>query len=352
MSLTRERRKARQHVAALLLLSLATPVTVAGCSAFTSSADTPREKPRYQRNGVGPSSQLPARTGGDWDAGKRGLRDPSTCVVTINGLQEQLVKIQSCFCSDEALADVDLRTKVRCDNEDETRHDCEEIYNAVMASVYTRNESEKEKCQHLAPQLHHSTEVTLALAELARGVASLADGKLAKTCTGVHMRVVCASDYRAIDPPFHTDKCPFRGYVTLAGQGTQYMDETCLPHEYAALRTLGVDGLQSVSGQRKVDSLKSAKGLEFIVMKGDTYDAPPSEDYSPSASDKLLNRFWTRSAACVHRSPPSHDGGGDRRRVILSLDLADGVDDQEWHEARRKRSWRSGMTQRKSHLVS
>ncbi|EJK66988.1 hypothetical protein THAOC_12031 [Thalassiosira oceanica] len=31
--------------------------------------------------------------------------------------------------------------------------------------------------------------------------------------------------------------------------------------------------------------------------------------------------------------------GGDRRRVILSLDLAD---DQEWCEARRKRSWRSG----------
>ena len=214
--------------------------------------------------------------------------------------------------------------------------------------TYRRNESEME---HLAPRLHNSTEVTLALVELARGVASLADGKLAKTCTDVHVRVVCASDYRAIDPPFHTDKCPFRGYVTLAGQGTQYMDETCLPHEYAALRALGVDGLRSVS-ELKVDSLKSANGLEFIVMKGDTYDVPPSEDCSPSASDKLLNRVWTRANACVHRSPPSNDGGGARRRVILSLDLADGVDDQEWYEAKRKQSWRSGMTQRKSHLVS
>ena len=106
---TRERRKAGRRATALLLLSLAllaTPVTVAGCSAFVSIAGTPREKSsRYQRNDVISGSRLPAWTGGDWSAGKRRLRDPSTCVVTIDGLQEQLEKIQSCFCSEEALTE-------------------------------------------------------------------------------------------------------------------------------------------------------------------------------------------------------------------------------------------------------
>jgi hypothetical protein len=40
------------------------------------------------------------------------------------------------------------------------------------------------------------------------------------------------------------------------------------------------------------------------------------------------------------------------RRVIISLDLADGDDDREWYQADKKREWRSGMTQRKSHLVA
>jgi len=192
----------------------------------------------------------------------------------------------------------------------------------------------------------------LALEELARGVASLADGPLEGTCTDVHLRVVCASSYEAIDPMFHTDKCPLRGYVTLTGPGTEYMEETCLPWEYAALRSFGVDGLSAVGGGEngKVNHLKMANELEFIVMKGDYYKAKLSDDATSSMTESIIEKLWNRSSACVHRSPP----GGERgtRRVILSLDLADGLDDQEWYEISRKRGWRSGMTQRKSKLVS
>jgi len=121
------------------------------------------------------------------------------------------------------------------------------------------------------------------------------------------------------------------------------MDCTCLPWEYLALRSLGVDGLGLVNGK---GSLKMAEELEFIVMKGDYYDASvPEDDSNNSSSNKKL---WSRAEACVHRSPP----GNNAKRVILSLDLADGGDDQEWEERGRKRNWRVGMTQRKSHLVS
>ena len=126
------------------------------------------------------------------------------------------------------------------------------------------------------------------------------------------------------------------------------MDCTCLPWEYVALRGLGVDGLGVVNGE---GSLKMAEELEFIVMKGDYYDAsdPKDDDNSNSSMMKNKNKkLWSRAEACVHRSPP----GNNAKRVILSLDLADGGDDQEWEERGRKRNWRVGMTQRKSHLVS
>ena len=95
-------------------------------------------------------------------------------------------------------------------------------------------------------------------------------------------------------------------------------------------------------------------------MKGDHYDAPLPDDISPSMTNKMFGKVWDRSSACIHRSPPSASSekttggvkGNNRRRVILSLDLADGRDDQEWYEICRKRGWRSGMTQRKSRLVS
>ena len=88
-----------------------------------------------------------------------------------------------------------------------------------------------------------------------------------------------------------------------------------------------------------------ARELEFIVMKGDYYDASVPKEVGLGSSNKKL---WSRAEACVHRSPP----GNNAKRVILSLDLADGGDDQEWEERGRKRNWRVGMTQRKSHLVS
>lgn len=245
--------------------------------------------------------------------------------------------------------------RVRCNNEGANGwemiayDDCANIFNAIMEPSHLPGTStgglvEGDERDNLC--IH-------SLQELAKGIASLADGPLENKCTDVHLRVVSASDYRATDPMFHTDKCPLRGYVTLTGPGTEYMDETCQPWEYASLRTLGVDGL---SGE-KFKRLKMAKELEFIVMKGDLHDAPLSDGMSES----LMGKVWSRSSACVHRSPPGTaisdmpntiGGSGGRRRVILSLDLADGLDDQEWYEIRRKRGWRSGMTQRKSRLVS
>jgi len=185
---------------------------------------------------------------------------------------------------------------------------------------------------------------TAALMELARGVASFADGLvLEKPSTDVYMRIVCASDYKAIDPMYHTDKAPLRGYTTLIGPGTEFCESICSPLEYASLRSLGDGSSTSSIPTRK------AKNMEFIVMKGDYYEY---NDPNTSQKDNLLyrikKRLWTRTSACVHRSPPGNGG----RRVIISLDLADGDDDREWYQKNQKREWRSGMTQRKSRLVA
>jgi hypothetical protein len=185
----------------------------------------------------------------------------------------------------------------------------------------------------------------MALEALAKGLAELADGPLEGRCRDVHMRIVFASNYEAKDPMFHTDKCPLRGYVTLTGPGTEYMNRTCLPWEYVSLRTLGTEDATNVNG------LQMAEELEFIVMKGDKYEAPLPDDMTPSILQTMLGRIWARDAACVHRSPPAGEGRS-KRRVILSLDLADGDDNQEWYSYNKKRGWRSGMTQRKSRLVA
>jgi len=85
--------------------------------------------------------------------------------------------------------------------------------------------------------------------------------------------------------------------------------------------------------------------LEFIVMKGDYYEAA---NEAKKHDLWLAGLLWKRAHACVHRSPP----GAGERRVIVSLDLADGDDDREWYDFNKKREWRSGMTQRKSRLVA
>lgn len=215
--------------------------------------------------------------------------------------------------------DIDLRSRVRVQSSSTLHDDCRKIHRSVLMTDDNDDNHKEAVC-------------VAALEELARGVASLADGPLAGVCEDVFLRIVCASDYRAIDPMYHTDKCPLRGYVTLRGLGTELMIRPSSPLEYATLRTLG---------KGDSSSLRNAEELEFIVMKGDYYKATNA----PSTWQELI---WTRASACVHRSPPGMGG----RRVIISLDLADGDDDQEWYEVNKKREWRSGMTQRKSRLVA
>jgi hypothetical protein len=204
-----------------------------------------------------------------------------------------------------------------------------------------------------------SLEAALALKELALGVSSLADASFSESAwknppPDVHVRVACASDYRAIDPVFHTDKCPLRAYVTLIGPGTEYVDTTCNPLQYVALRTLGENGLVTSIGDDCGDGgrirVKEAEEMEFIVMKGDRYVHNHQSLSLLSSSQSSSLGLWSRSSACVHRSPPGLSGGG--KRVIVSLDIANGEDDREWYETGRKREWRAGLTQRKSRLVS
>lgn len=303
----------------------------------------------------------PSASAGEWASAKRSLRNPKCCVVSVPGLERHLSVLRERFCGDEAPTDLDLRMRVRCGNDgdggDMTYEDCAKIYDAVVGPSSAKADDPADA----------RTLGIAALEELARGTSSLADGPLeGDACSGVHVRIAIASDYRASDPMWHTDECPLRGYVALSGPGTELASEPCRPWEYAALRAWGSGGLEAFgrgggggAGTARV-GLRSAEELEFIVMKGDYYEAPPlPEDAPPSAADALIRKVWNRSSACVHRSPPSASSGnssggskGNRRRVILSLDLADGRDDQEWYEVSRKRGWRSGMTQRKSRLVS
>jgi len=348
--------------------------------------------------------QQPPKLSGSWSTAKLALRNPNCCVVSISGLHHHLSILQTYFCGEDAPSDIDLRMRVRCyttnnninnssssgaTTETIVYQDCENIYNTIMnpsikswrnntkgtttttTNIDTTSTTTTTTNNHdpiIDENNHHPNPCILALQELALGVCSLAEhGPLklsSSVVTDVHIRIVCASNYKAIDPPFHTDKCPLRGYVTLVGPGTEYMDRTCRPWEYVALRTLGVEGLMmdrssgGSSSSSGSSSLKMAKELEFIVMKGDHYDAGLLRSSSSSSILSHTNKLlWSRSEACVHRSPPGNDTNNNNKaknnkRVILSLDLADGGDDQEWEERGRKRNWRVGMTQRKSHLVS
>jgi len=254
--------------------------------------------------------------------------------VSILGLEKHLCVLQEYF-ADNGPADLDLRIKVNVRSS--IVHDCISIRQSVTPFPLDQNNNNISDNDE-ASILEHDP-CTKALVELAKGVASLADGPLENNCEGVFLRIVCASDYKAIDPMYHTDKAPLRGYVTLRGVGTEFMTRVCTPLEYIQLRSLG-------SGIPTKD-VRQAQELEFIVMKGDYY----IEDKDLSLQKSLMKNLWTRSNACVHRSP-SAAMEGSRRRVIISLDLADGEDGREWYQTNTKREWRAGMTQRKSKLVA
>ena len=306
-----------------------------------------------------PDAQTQALSG-TWPDAKVGLRHPDCCVVSVSNLTPYLQILQNKFCGGDGPDDLDLRIRVRCDEYDKAYDDCEMICKAVMKPLPVGNvEDVRREYQREADWSREDSSdnmTTQALVELCRGVASLADGPLTNTVQDVHLRIVCASSYRARDPMFHTDKCPLRGYVTLTGPGTQYMNRTCSPVEYGLLRTFGGEALEGNDDLH--DNLESAEELDFIVMKGDCYEAPLPTGVELGLSDQVTRKMWKRTSACVHRSPPVGGGssGGEntagRRRVIVSLDLADGDDDQEWYEVGQRRRWRSGMTQRKSRLVA
>jgi hypothetical protein len=273
-----------------------------------------------------------------------------------------------------------------------TLEDCARVIDAVLVDFISEDNGRGGFTYGDDPSRGHNDDprayAALALMELALGVSSLADASFIADAVlqptdddeprtsspDVHVRVVIASDYGAIDPMFHTDKCPLRAYVTLCGPGTEYVDVACRPWEYAALRAFGIGTAAVVAlddddddedegrkyGIRPIPRVREAKEMEFIVMKGDRYVHPTRmggelSSLLPGTPTPSGSTLWSRSSACVHRSPPgssSSGGGGGVRRVILSLDLANGEDDREWYEAGRKREWRSGMTQRKSRLVS
>jgi hypothetical protein len=289
---------------------------------------------------------------GDWASAKAALRDSDCCVVSVSGLESHLQVLQHHWANGPA--DLDLRARIRVESSVYTREDCRRIRRAVSPFANDKDLDQQDHGHHYDEP---SDPCTTALEELARGVASLTDGPLEGVVKDVFLRIVCASNYQARDPMFHTDKAPLRGYVTLRGLGTEFMTRTSTPLEYVQLRGLG----GSLSGG-PTNSLRLADELEFIVMKGDHYSCEPPRDESTTkaAAASILSKVappsswmtavWKRSAACVHRSPAVTTKGG--RRVIVSLDLGDGDDDREWYEANKKREWRSGMTQRKSHLVA
>ncbi|VEU40400.1 unnamed protein product [Pseudo-nitzschia multistriata] len=307
--------------------------------------------------------------GDPWVAGREALRHRECCVVSVcspedHGGDEDEASLSDGLrwlqhrLADHGPSDVDLRARIDTTTPETALEDCARVWDAVNVVVQDEDEDEDEDDYgsdgggSAADGDHRSV---AALAELARGVSSLAERPSGQV--HVYARIVCASGYEARDPPFHTDKAPLRGYVTLRGVGTEFVDRPCNPLEYAGLRALGKLG---GSGDGKGSpSLRCARELEFIVMKGDYYYEYARERLRDAAGGGAgteagaLPRlpetgWWQREFACVHRSPP----GGSRRRVIVSFDLADGSDDREWHDSGQKRQWRSGMTQRKSRLVA
>ena len=250
---------------------------------------------------------------GEWAGAREALRSTDCCVVSVGGLEPHLGVLRARWAT--VPEELDLRARVRTRSADDaTPHaDCLRVATAIAP-----DDDERRSC-------------AAVLEALARGFASLAATASARP-PDVFLRVVCASDYRARAPQYHTDKAPMRGYVTLRGRGTEY------------LRTPRADPERVV---------RRAEELEFIVMKGDHYRPPPPDaTAAPSAPPSWLAVALggsRRHDACVHRSPPAAAGEARQRRVIISFDLAAGEDDREWHVTT-QRQWRTGFTQRKSPL--
>ena len=345
----------------LLSPSASHALSLPSSSSAAAARDPPPSLLAGRPNNHPPPPPPPRRRRPDWSATDRSLRDPSVCVASPAGLDGVLAVLRDALCGEDSHADLDLRMRVRCpprvrdDDDDDDRsttlEDCARIINAVRRH---RPPSTDDGGSPRIPRASSSAAAS-ALAELARGVSSLADASFVDgQPPDVHVRAAIASDYRAIDPMFHTDKCPLRAYVTFRGPGTEYVGRACRPWEYAALRAFGVGAYGDGAGLPLLSSslprAREAGEMEFIVMKGDRYVHPRglSSSSSSLSSSSSPSSLWSRSSACVHRSPPGSGG----RRVILSLDLANGEDEREWYEAGRKRGWRSGMMQKKGHLVS
>mmetsp|Transcript_8136 Transcript_8136/g.12159 ORF Transcript_8136/g.12159 Transcript_8136/m.12159 type:complete len:329 (-) Transcript_8136:66-1052(-) len=307
--------------------------TAVFCSGYvySFSAGAPPAEKRQSRS---PRPMQDFELSGDWASAKKKLRNPDCCVVSISGLESHLVVLQEQL--DQGPAELDLRARISSSKENVVS-DCIQVCDLCSMPSCSKFTNDKDEVAYLGDPS------VAALMELAQGVASLADGPLEGT-KEVFMRIVCASDYRARDPMYHTDKAPLRAYVTLRGVGTDFMTRPCSLLQYAQLRGSGE--------VRAFNSVRRAEELEFIVMKGDQYICDMSQEncHKESAISSWFNRLWKRTIACVHRSPPAPYSGG--RRIILSLDIADGGDDQQWFQADKKREWRSGMTQRKSRLVA
>ncbi|CAJ1943397.1 unnamed protein product [Cylindrotheca closterium] len=279
----------------------------------------------------------------NWKRAKQDLKRKDCCVVSIDNLDPQLKLLQH-EIADNGPSDVDLRARIRTSmmsssTESMVHEDCLQVLESVLGLQPSDS-----------PKKYDKTSCAVALQDLAIGMASMAEGSSFRDEKGeirvdVFCRIVCASNYRARDPPYHTDKAPFRGYATLRGVGTEYLNRPSSPLEYFQLRTFGNDGLDAST---KETALCSAEEGQFIVMKGDYYYDFADTELRKKEASSLLDSLWARSRACVHRSPQ----GSGQRRVIISFDLDDGDDDREWYQAGTKREWRNGLTQRKSRLVA
>lgn len=346
------------HQTYFLLLLIVCKVN---CFQLTSPQSNPLLQTSTQVSSPAAAVAAAAATlSGDWKNAKHTLRKQDCCIVSIKGLEHHMQTLQQIFVM-KGPANIDLRARVRVPSplsqsqqQVTTEASSSNIdLQQVQSTSYQNTITDCRNIRHsVVPIVENQEYINLfnddactnALVELALGVVSLAEGSLEKECKHVFIRIVCASHYKAIDPPYHTDKAPLRGYVTLKGLGTEFVNRTCSPMEYAMLRMFGT-GVN-------VDYIQKAKELEFIVMKGDyyTYQDP---NLNPWAWDSIMNKIWQRNKACIHRSPPALDEGGlGRRRVIVSLDLDDGLDGREWYDVDKSREWRLGMTQRKSRLVA